>query len=913
MASFVPDEIIYNIDDYSIRNYNIVLVLGDVSGFTDLSEKYNKTGKGGPSRLTQILNNYIGSMVQEIMRHNGDLLKFSGDAFLAMWKCVGDRSMREVMSQVLACALIIQRSYGRYETDVGVTLKVKLGIAAGPGYFSIIGNEKNRHYVILGESVLDVKLAEHSCSAGEVMLAPSAWKFVNAMEFQHEYHSDGKHVKITGCGETWQEDFKIDEDIVEGPAEEDVRSETQDDVIIMYSDRTPKPEAGPILMSLSGSTMVKEKKPKEFSLRPSVEEAAQKKMKDVLQPFIIPVVMRGVELGEPMEYLTEMRQVVIMFLNIVPYERDWESLIRLVDSSYQVVCTLVDNSHGCVNKVSYFDKDLMMLIIFGLRGYKHEFESQSALMCALDVRIACEALDGVSSASIGVTTGMSYCGVVGHILRREYTVIGVPVNKGARLMVAYPGKVTCDREVFLHSKLDSLHFVLQEPKALKGLQNVGPIYEYKEKPVAQGVSSVSKYPLLGREMELQLFYQMLESLSLRKINPHNIGADKKNTLIMKGEPRLGKTRLLDEMIFVAHGKAMVHKISLNFRDQKVPYKTLQLIFAPSLGLPETASPKEKEDKLMKVLNHGKLSKWFCCLNPVFNVNFTLSREYLNGSISGRNSGLQIIMEALFKACFSQMWVLGIDDCENMDENSWMLLSYLVEADCALLAMTAGTRRQLPECASEIIENEYVKYIELGGIDKWYHAGLVCQIIDVRAIPAELENLLLDNQKKEYHLRAARFIEKETRRCKSCGGGIFTRILRGFNKVSEEAEELSVASPDSNDDFSVEKTRTSTYGTPLVIVESRLSIGDVEADYISTISSTSVRCRLIPMPCFKAEGSSISLTETFSSLDFSNCQCKYDKVMDIVLEFITLTIGCSNHPQSMMLLEEADSIIEVSMK
>ena len=77
---------------------------------------------------------------------------------------------------------------------------------------------------------------------------------------------------------------------------------------------------------------------------------------------------------------------------------------------------------------------------------------------------------------------MAYCGVVGHVLRREYTVIGVPVNKAARLMVAYPGKVTCDREVFLSSKLDTLYFTLQEPKVLKGFQHVGPIYEFREKP-----------------------------------------------------------------------------------------------------------------------------------------------------------------------------------------------------------------------------------------------------------------------------------------------------------------------------------------------------------------------------------------------------------------------------------------------
>lgn len=50
-------------------------------------------------------------------------------------------------------------------------------------------------------------------------------------------------------------------------------------------------------------------------------------------------------------------------------------------------------------------------------------------------------MKNIKSVTIAVTTGMTYCGVVGHILRREYTVIGTSVNKAARLMVAYKDKV----------------------------------------------------------------------------------------------------------------------------------------------------------------------------------------------------------------------------------------------------------------------------------------------------------------------------------------------------------------------------------------------------------------------------------------------------------------------------------------
>ena len=58
-------------------------------------------------------------------------------------------------------------------------------------------------------------------------------------------------------------------------------------------------------------------------------------------------------------------------------------------------------------------------------------------------------------------------------------VIGRKVNMAARLMMYYPGKVTCDSETFHHSKLHKGNFVPLELKEMKGLQNVGTIREFK--------------------------------------------------------------------------------------------------------------------------------------------------------------------------------------------------------------------------------------------------------------------------------------------------------------------------------------------------------------------------------------------------------------------------------------------------
>lgn len=71
VASLVPDEMIYNGGKIAQQSYGGAILFADISGFTDLTERYSNLGKGGPSRLTQVLNSYIGAMVQEIMSNTG--------------------------------------------------------------------------------------------------------------------------------------------------------------------------------------------------------------------------------------------------------------------------------------------------------------------------------------------------------------------------------------------------------------------------------------------------------------------------------------------------------------------------------------------------------------------------------------------------------------------------------------------------------------------------------------------------------------------------------------------------------------------------------------------------------------------------------------------------------------------------
>ena len=189
--------------------------------------------------------------------------------------------------------------------------------------------------------------------------------------------------------------------------------------------------------------------------------------------------------------------------------------MNIVQTAFKYIyrnCTLLQ---GCLSKIIMFDKGLTYLVIFGLPGYIHDNQSAHALKFSVKVKGQLSAIRNVAEVSLGVTSGQTYCGVLGHNLRQEYTVIGRVVNKAARLMCYYPGRVTCDQDTLYHSKLPVHHFSLMEFKALKGIQNVGNIYEYLGAESGEDFSvKTFDYLMVGRDAELRYFKTIMDGVLL---------------------------------------------------------------------------------------------------------------------------------------------------------------------------------------------------------------------------------------------------------------------------------------------------------------------------------------------------------------------------------------------------------------
>lgn len=702
------------------RRFVGVLMMADVSGYTGLSERYNNTGKGGTYRLTATLNIYLGSLIELIYGHGGDIIKFAGDAFLALWKTDKRNFLYHTIHSVIACALVIQHAFGKYETDVKVNLRVKLAISAGNLMFATIGTGIDMNYVIFGLPVIEAKLAESVCSSGEIMLTPTAWAHCYSRNYDHIVHKDG-HVTIKA--------------ILYDPNEKDIAKpflgfgNLLRQVKKHYTAIENLPDSlWDTTKTLGPSEILK--KTEALSLRKAILIAEERDVGSEIRKFMIRPVLTQVDAHQPLEYLTEMRQVSVLFVTLKPRECPPPQLITIVNNSYQITCEIVYKSMGCVNKIILFDKDVMILVIFGLRGFKHESEAQAALKCAYSIRKSVSALDGVLEVSIGVTTGQVYCGVVGHPLRREFTVIGAVVNKAARLMCGYRNRISCDESTYVKSKMSSNGFSLQPSIELKGIEIPGKVYEYTEEIRVKEMYNIQMIPpLLNRSDEIDYFENWLDAshMSYRDFE----------ALLLIGESRIGKSRLLEWMGRLSSNKGLcVCYISLTSIHSANSYLALSQLINQMLGLKEPVTGFTKEEKiveLIKVYNED-----LCYLNNIIKVRFAYN-EGINAQDEQKREEKTISIFKKLIMSLTRTYVIMLDDLQNLDASSWEFISRMFVSDriFTVLTVTRGKFSSVHKWLYSVFINSSIRKIVLGPLDPEYIPPLACQILDVDAVPVDL--------------------------------------------------------------------------------------------------------------------------------------------------------------------------------
>ncbi len=167
------------------------LIFTDMIGFTALMEANNQFGQAGAETLLSILNNYFREMIEIASKSSGDLLEFTGDALLILFP--KDKGRKDIERAVRA-GLRMQRAmahFDRIETPLGTfSLGMRVGLHTGRFLTANIGTAARMEYVLLGNTVLQAKLAESFSQRGRVCLTQETYELVRD-DFQFEPGNPG--------------------------------------------------------------------------------------------------------------------------------------------------------------------------------------------------------------------------------------------------------------------------------------------------------------------------------------------------------------------------------------------------------------------------------------------------------------------------------------------------------------------------------------------------------------------------------------------------------------------------------------------------------------------------------------------------------------------------------------------------
>ena len=114
---------------------NMTFLFSDIRGFTAISESY----KSNPEELTDLINNLLTVLSNEILNNNGTIDKYMGDCIMAFWNAPTDQIDHSDLA--LKASFDMEKALHEFNVnfkeDKGMELKIGIGINTGE---CIVGN-----------------------------------------------------------------------------------------------------------------------------------------------------------------------------------------------------------------------------------------------------------------------------------------------------------------------------------------------------------------------------------------------------------------------------------------------------------------------------------------------------------------------------------------------------------------------------------------------------------------------------------------------------------------------------------------------------------------------------------------------------------------------------------------------------
>jgi len=614
------------------------VLFADISGFTNLTDMLARRGPDGSGELTGLLNLYFTHMIALLKRFGGQVIRFSGDALIALFPTNPDLpapvAIRRATLQAAYAADAMQTATANFQhlpTSVGETaLALKIGIGAGEIFAAHVGGVADHwEYLIAGDPVTQMTDAEEHATPGMVMLSAQAAALVGRPDIQPGTYLD------------WNRRDLAEQDL---PA--------PNDLLILPA--TPAWE----------------------DLPPATIELAE----TLLHTYVPMAISTRLAAGQD-AWLAELRRMTVMFVGVGGLDYESPTALAALQAFVTAAQTIINRYEGSLNKITVDDKGTVLLVLFGVPPLTHEDDPIRALACAQDLQALATCAAGRQAATpdatppsmppdvllrmaIGITSDTVFTGPVGSPTRREYTVIGDAVNMAARLMqAAGAGIILCDRTT---AELAQKQWQLEmlPPLTVKGKPL--PISAYRFAGRRIHLVPGNNHTLINRVHELQLLKQYMDEVE------HGMG----QIVSLIGDGGMGKTRMVQELLTMAQARRIRCLTgTAGSTDQQTPYMVWREVLTDYFELDSLRDAEQRAERVRTRVE--QLDPELVARLPLLNdvLNLALPETPLTQSLDPRrrrDSLAFLVVELLLDRVQQQALLLVLEDLQFTDSLSWEL-------------------------------------------------------------------------------------------------------------------------------------------------------------------------------------------------------------------------------------------------
>ncbi|MFB2935452.1 CHASE2 domain-containing protein [Aerosakkonemataceae cyanobacterium BLCC-F154] len=182
-SRYLTDEVVANLlessDGFKLggERRKVTILMSDLRGFSSVSEEL------APETVVSMLNIYLGEMADVIMKYQGTIDEFIGDAILVLFGAPTQRE--DDAERAIACALEMQLAMGsvnKKNERLGLpSIEMGIGISTGEVVVGNIGSAKRAKYGVVGHHVNLTARIESYTVGGQILISESTLKEVDSI------------------------------------------------------------------------------------------------------------------------------------------------------------------------------------------------------------------------------------------------------------------------------------------------------------------------------------------------------------------------------------------------------------------------------------------------------------------------------------------------------------------------------------------------------------------------------------------------------------------------------------------------------------------------------------------------------------------------------------------------------------